>query len=101
MIREIRRLHQNHFCAPTYKAAMPDFLIQSDERLDLFLRRNRVMQWRIPILIKNGGVKVLEARTRRTLPLDGMKTRVGPGDTVRVVTPPPKLCAEALQKEAN
>jgi hypothetical protein len=80
---------------------MPDFLIQSDERLDLFLRRNRVMQWRIPILIKNGGVKVFEARTRRTLPLDGLKTRVGPGDTVRVVTPPPKLCAEALQKEAN
>jgi hypothetical protein len=80
---------------------MPDFLIRSDERLDLFLLRNRVMPWRIPILLKNGGVKVFEARTRRTLPLNGLKTRVSAGDTVRVVTPPPKLCADALQKEAN
>jgi hypothetical protein len=80
---------------------MPDFLVQSDSRLDLFLRRNRVMQWRVPILIDNGGVKVLEGRTKRDLPLNGLKTRVGAGDTVRVVTPPPKLCADALQKEAN
>ena len=49
----------------------------------------------------NGGVKVFEASTKRELPLDGLKTRVSAGDTVRVVTPPPKPCADALQKEAN
>src|SRR5262245_26972986 len=80
---------------------MPDFLVQSDERLDLFLRRNRVMQWRIPILIAKGGVKVLQAGTKRELPLDGLKTRVSTGDTVRVVTPPPKPCSDALQNEAD
>ena len=80
---------------------MPDFLVQSDTRLERFLRRNRVMQWRVPILIANDGVKVFEAGTRRELPLDGLKTRVSAGDTVRVVTPPPKPCADALQKEAN
>jgi hypothetical protein len=80
---------------------MPDFLAQSDARLERFLRRNGVMQWRIPILIDKGGVKVLQAGTKRELPLDGLKTRVSAGDTVRVVTPPPKTCADALQKEAN
>src|SRR6266536_1831858 len=80
---------------------MPDFVVDSDTRLERFLRRNRVMQWRIPILIANGGVKVFEASTKRELPLDGLKTRVSAGDTVRVVTPPPKPCADALQKEAN
>jgi hypothetical protein len=80
---------------------MPDFLVDSDTRLERFLRRNRVMQWRIPILIAKGGVKVLQAGTKRELPLDGLKTRVSQGDTVRVVTPPPKPCAEALQKEAD
>ncbi|BCA53246.1 hypothetical protein W02_03860 [Nitrospira sp. KM1] len=80
---------------------MPDFLVQSDTRLTRFLLRNRVMQWRIPILIQYGGVKVLQAGTKRELPLDGLKTRVSAGDTVRVVTPPPKPCADAMQKEAN
>jgi hypothetical protein len=80
---------------------MPDFVVDSDTRLERFLRRNRVMQWRIPILIAKGGVKVFEARTKRELPLDGLKTRVSAGDTVRVVTPPPKPSADALQKEAN
>lgn len=80
---------------------MPDFLVQSDTRLDRFLLRNRVMQWRIPILIDRGGVKVFEAGTKRELPLNGLKTRVSAGDTVRVVAPPPKPCADALQKEAS
>ena len=80
---------------------MPDFLVDSDTRLERFLLRNRVLQWRIPILIAKGGIKVLEAGTKRALPLDGLKTRVSAGDTVRVVTPLPKPCADALQKEAN
>jgi hypothetical protein len=59
------------------------------------------MQWRIPILLEKGGVKVLEAGSKRQLPLGGINARVSAGDTVRVVTPPPKPCAEALQAEAN
>ena len=80
---------------------MPDFLVKFDTSLDRLLLQNRVMQWRIPILINNGGVKVFQAGTKRELPLNGLKTRVSAGDTVRVVTPPPKPCADALQKEAN
>jgi hypothetical protein len=80
---------------------MTDFLVDSDTRLERFLLRNRVMQWRIPILIAKGGVKVFQAGTRRELPLDGLKTRVSAGDTVRVVTPPPRPCAQALQREAD
>ncbi len=80
---------------------MPDFVVQSDTRLERFLRLNRVMQWRIPILIDKGGVNVFQSGTKRELALDGLKTRVSAGDTVRVVTPPPKTCADALQKEAN
>jgi hypothetical protein len=80
---------------------MPDFLVKFDTSLERFLLQNRVMQWRIPILINNGGVKVFQAGTKRELPLNGLKTRVSAGDTVRVVTPPPKPCADALQKEAN
>lgn len=80
---------------------MPDFTVQSDTRLDRFLLRNGVLQWRIPVLIEHGGVAVLEAGTKRSLPLKGPQTRVGAGDVVRVVTPPPKRCTDALQKEAN
>jgi hypothetical protein len=80
---------------------MPDLTVDHDTRLGRFLLRNKVQKWRIPILAAKGGVKVLEAGTGRDLPLKGEGTHVSAGDTVRVVTPPPKPCQEALQREAD
>ena len=43
---------------------MPDFLVDSNTRLDTFLRRKRVQQWRIPILAAKGGVVVVRGGER-------------------------------------
>lgn len=78
---------------------MPDFLVDDDTRLDTFLRRNRVQQWRIPILAATGGVVVVRGGGK--VALKGEGTRLELGDKVTVVTPPPAACAKALQKGAT
>jgi hypothetical protein len=80
---------------------MADLTVDYDTRLGRFLFRNKVQKWRIPILVAKGGVKVLEAGTRRELPLKGEDTLLGAGDTVRILTPMPKACLDALQREAD
>lgn len=78
----------------------PDLIVDADTRLDRFLRRNRIQQWRVPILVANGGVKVFRGKGS-TVTLKDEKTPVQAGDKVRLVDPMPKACAQALQKEAN
>ena len=43
---------------------MPDFTVDNNTRLDTFLRRKRVQQWRIPILAAKGGVVVVRGGQR-------------------------------------
>ena len=78
---------------------MPDFSVDASTRLDTFLRRNRVQQWRIPILAATGGVVVVRGGAK--VRLKGGGDRLKPGDKVTLVTPVPAACAKALQKEAT
>ena len=78
---------------------MPDFTVDNNTRLDTFLRRKRVQQWRISILAAKGGVVVVRGGAK--VVLKDEKTRLESGDKVTVVTPPPTACAKALQKEAT
>jgi hypothetical protein len=78
----------------------PDLIVDSDTRLDRFLRRNRIQMWRIPILVAKGGVKVFRGNGKE-VPLKDAKTRVDANDRVRLISPLPSACVQALQKEAN
>ena len=78
---------------------MPDLKVESDTTLGRLLRNNKGQQWRIPILIKRGGVKAFRGGTPVPLKDDGTKLRAG--DLVRLVDPVPKAYLDALQDEAN
>ena len=77
----------------------PDISVKSDTRLDTLLREKGVQLWRIPILALNGGVKVF--RGKQELALRDASVALKAGDTVRLIVPMPKACAEALQREVN
>jgi hypothetical protein len=78
---------------------MPDFTVDGDTRLDRFLRKNRVQQWRIPILVAKGGVVVKRGGVK--LKLKDETARLEAGDKVTLVMPVPAACAKALQQEAT
>jgi hypothetical protein len=78
-----------------------DLVVKSDMRLDEFLRSNGVQQWRVPILAKYGGVVVIRGKKGPRVPLTDETTPLKAKDVVKLVTPPPKPCADALQKEAD
>jgi hypothetical protein len=78
-----------------------EWQVQRGSPLDLFLRGQGVQQWRIPVLVTCGGVKVF--RGNAELPLDQKleKTHIKQFDRVRLVEPTPRPCAAALQREIN
>ena len=78
---------------------MPDFSVDGSTRLDAFLRKHRVQQWRIPILVAKGGV--VATRGGGKLTLKNEETPLRSGDKVTLVTPPPSACVKALQREAT
>jgi hypothetical protein len=81
--------------------AVADLVVKSDAQLDTFLRSNGVQQWRVPILAANGGIVVMRGKGGPRVSLPGASTLLQAKDTVRLVSPLPKACVAALQKEAD
>jgi hypothetical protein len=77
---------------------MPDWRVDVGAPLVAFLRRKGVQQWRIPVIVKFGGVKVL--RNGQAIALDD-KTRVKPYDLVRLLDPLPPAVTSAFQRAVN
>jgi hypothetical protein len=78
-----------------------DLVVKSDTRLDEFLRSNGVQQWRVPILAKYGGVVVVRGKKGPRVQLSGEATPLKAKDIVKLASPLPKPCADALQQEAD
>jgi hypothetical protein len=73
--------------------------VDTNTTLGPFLRLNHVQPWRVPILSRNGGVKVV--RNRSAIAISNEKTALRVDDQVSLVTPLPTKCQKALQNEAN
>ncbi len=80
---------------------MADLVVKSDTQLDTFLRQNGIQQWRVPILAANGGIVVVRGKGGPRVRLEGATTRLQAKDIVKLVSPLPKACVAALQKEAD
>src|SRR5690242_16014218 len=78
-----------------------DLVVKSDMRLDEFLRSNGVQQWRVPFLAKYGGVVVTRGKKGPRVQLTDEATPLKAKDVVKLVSPLPKPCADAMQKEAD
>jgi hypothetical protein len=78
---------------------VPDYQVDHSTTLDVFLGRQGVQAWRIPVLVANGGALV--SRNGSFITLAGPTTRLLGRDTVRVVDPPPTAVVNALQSAAN
>src|ERR1700750_3158477 len=81
--------------------AVADLGVKSDMRLDEFLRSHGIQQWRVPILAKHGGVVVMRGKNGPRVQLTDETTPLKAKDTVKLVSPLPKPCADAMQKEAD
>lgn len=80
---------------------MADLIVKSDTQLDAFLRSNGIQQWRVPILAANGGIIVVRGKSGPRVQLAGAATPLRANDIVKLVSPLPKACVAALQKEAD
>jgi hypothetical protein len=78
-----------------------DLVVKSVTQLDAFLRSNGVQQWRVPILAADGGIVVVRGKDGPRVQLAGAATRLQANDIVKLVSPLPKACVAALQKEAD
>ncbi len=78
---------------------MPDWDVDENTKLERFLRRKKVQVWRIPILVKHGGIKVV--RKGKEVRINNAQADVFDKDKVTLFTPPPPKCAKALQQEAD
>jgi len=78
---------------------MADWDVDENTKLGRFLHLKKVQMWRIPILAKFGGVKLI--RKGKEVRINDEKTAVFVGDKVRPITPTPPKCAKALQQEAD
>ena len=80
---------------------MADLVVKFDTQLGEFLRSNGVQPWRVPILAKYGGVVVVRGKGGPRVQLADEKTLLKAKDIVKLVSPAPKACLDALQKEAD
>lgn len=78
---------------------MAEWTVLRDMPLERFLRQKKCQKWRIPILVRCGGVKVFHKGTE--VRLKDEKTRLKAFDKVRLLEPTPERCLQALRKEAE
>jgi hypothetical protein len=79
---------------------MADLTVDRGSALDLFLWRNHVQAWRIPILVDCGAIKV--KRDGVDLPFKkGPKTHVEVDDKVHIDDPLSSACQKSLNSEVN
>ncbi len=78
---------------------MPRWQVHRPSSLQHFLRGQKLQEWRIAVLIDNGGIKVFRLNTQ--IALNGPRTHLKQFDQVELLDPLPASCLAALAKQAK